>query len=149
TELRRRTGAEVAAFIERNAERNVIFSAEGLSYLRHDDEIGYLAGLLEPRRTTVILYRRDKGEFLRSYRAELQREGWPPSSDRDSYAYCESDTWLAEFDNLIDAYAGRFPDIRVMPYNEIVARAGTIIPSFLDEIGIRDYDPASTLLLLN
>ena len=148
-DLRRQVSARVRSFIERNAGRNLIFSAEGLAYLRHQDEIDYLADLFAPKHTTIIVYLRDKAEFLRSYRNQLLRFGLPLSADRDSYTYCEHDSWLVDFDALVGAYAHQFPDIRIMRYGEIMARDGTIIASFLNEVGLPNCSLADTRLFLN
>jgi len=148
-QLRRKTEPRIAAFVRQTPQRKLIFSAEGLAFLRYDDEVHYLARLLPPQQTKVIVYLRDKAAFLRSYRRELLRMGLPLSSDPESYAYCESDSWLIDFDALIGAYARYFGDIRVLQYDQIMASDGTIIPAFLEEIGQRYYEAADTRIFLN
>jgi hypothetical protein len=148
-QLRRETESRISAFVRQTPQRKLIFSAEGLAFLRHADEIRYLAGLLAPERTTVIVYLRDKAAFLRSYRRQLLRMKLTLSSDPESCAYCENDSWLTDFDALIGAYAGSFSEIRVLQHDQIMATEGTIIPAFLDEIGLRNYDAAGTKIFLN
>ncbi|HET7881554.1 MAG TPA: hypothetical protein VFL55_11760 [Acetobacteraceae bacterium] len=147
--LRRRTEQRIGAFLERVPQQNLIFSAEGLTYLRHDDEVAYLATLLSPAQTTVIVYLRNRTEFLRSYKRQMLLMHLPLSAEKDHYAYCEPDSWLVDYDALIAAYTRHYSDIRVLNYDEISARDRSIIPSFAKEIGWRDYDAAGTRLFLN
>jgi hypothetical protein len=147
--LRRYTEQRVGAFLQRAPQSKLIFSAEGLAYLRHADEVDYLASLLAPQHTTVIVYLRDKAAFLRSYRRQLRLMNLPPSSDPQHYAYCEPDSWLVDYDALVAAYSRVFSDVRVLDYEAICARERTIIPSFAREIGWHDYDARDTRLFLN
>jgi hypothetical protein len=147
--LRPKVEQRVADFIaERKCDR-LIFSAEGLCYLRHDDELRRLGEMLPPACTTVIVYLRDKTEFLRSYRAELVKQRWPLSNEQGNYAYCEPDSWLTDFDALLAVYAAHYPDIRVKQYDDIVASQQSIIPSFLEEIGVTDHAGTDTGIFLN
>jgi hypothetical protein len=148
-QLRRQTERRVGAFLERAPQPRLIFSAEGLAYLRHDDEVAYLAGLLPPAQTTVIVYLRNRTEFLRSYRRQLLLMRLPLSAEKGHYAYCEPDSWLVDYDALITTYSRRYGDIRVLNYDAIHARDRTIIPSFANEIGWDGYDVAGARLFLN
>ncbi len=147
--LRQQVSERVAGFIAQRHCDRLIFSAEGLSYLRHADELHRLADMLPPQHTTVIVYLRDKAEFLRSYRAELAKQRRPLSNEQGNYAYCEPDSWLTDFDALLAAYAATYPDIRVKQYDAVVANQRSIIPSFLAEIGITDHAGTDTAIFLN
>jgi hypothetical protein len=59
----------VQHFLRSCPEPQVVFSTEGLSLLRHDDEIDRLKSVLgsESTNATIILYLRNKTDFLRSY----------------------------------------------------------------------------------
>lgn len=147
--LRQQVEQRVAAFTAARQCDKLIFSAEGLAYLRHGDELRRLAVMLPPEQTTVIVYLRDKAAFLRSYRAELVKQGWPLSSEQGDYAYCGPDSWLVDFEALLAVYAAYYSDIRIKQYDAIVAREQSIIPSFLEEIGVTDHAGTDTGIFLN
>ncbi len=136
--------ADVRAHIRAQVNRPVralLCSTEILSHLRHRDEIDRLVELLEPREITVVVVLREPAAFLRSYALELAKKGIRPSSYRDSFAYLEPDSWLVQYDELLEAYGTALgsQNVRVLAYEENVARDGSIIPALARACGI---DPA-------
>lgn len=125
-----------------------VFSHEDLSYLRHDDELAALRSLLGERRVRVVVFLRDPAAFLRSYRAQLEATGFPPSADPASFAFVEEGSWLVDHDALLGAYRRGFgvENVEVLDYDEAVRRDGSVIPAFTDQLGIvrsslPDLDP--------
>ncbi len=131
----------VRSFLRSCAEPSVLLTSEGLSLLRHDDEINRLRNILDAdnTETTVILYLRDKDDFLRSYTSQLLKvRGRKPSNDFWSALYVERDTWLTDYDSLISAYQNGFGpnNVVVIDYDAEMKERGNIIPSFLDVLGM-------------
>jgi hypothetical protein len=128
----------------------VIFSHEDLSYLRHDDELEHLRSLLQPLPVVVVVYLRDKASFLRSYREQLEVTGFGATDDPTSYAYTDADSWLVDYDALIDGYERIVGPVDVVDYDAVVERDGSILASFADRTGIpRDALPPPGQLFLN
>ena len=107
---------------------DVLISAEGLSYLRHDDEVQALVELLEPRAVEFVVVLRSREDFLRSYREQMVREGFPPSAYEESFAFTDDSTWLADYPALLRAFANP----TVVDYEEALERYGSIIPALLE-----------------
>ncbi|WP_313560616.1 hypothetical protein [Diaphorobacter nitroreducens] len=124
-------------FIERSQCRKIVFSAEGLCYLRYDEELSKLAELLANCDVKVIVYFREKYQYLASYRRQLERMGIAPSAERDSFAYVEDDSWLVDNKATVKVFQNRFgfENIIVKSYDDEVRNCGTVVTSFLDEIG--------------
>ncbi len=120
------------------AHRCLIYVHEDLSYLRFEDELERLKALFASRAVTVVVFLRDRAAFLRSYRSQLEGTGFEPSTDPASFAYVEPDSWLLDYDALINAYRRCFGtrNVRVFDYDEVVRRDGTVIPAFMDILGV-------------
>lgn len=113
----------------------VLFSAEGLSYLRHPDEFDRLKDMLLGD-IEVVLYLREAAGFLASYRRMLH----VPESfivTRDSFAYVGDDSWLVDYKALVAGFQSAFPVVNVLDYDRELRQRGNVIPSFLDVIGAR------------
>jgi hypothetical protein len=128
----------VMNFLNSTKANKVVFSAEGLSYLRYDDELSYLKQLFKGAKVYIIIYLREKSSFLRSYRSHLIRTGYSLSDVPNSYAYVQDDTWLLEYHDLINIYGSHFGHDRliILNYDEVMVKDGNVIPSFLKTIGI-------------
>lgn len=111
---------------------DVLISAEGLSYLRHDDEVEALKDLVAPRVPTFILCVRERAGYLRSYRGQMEKMGFAPSADRGSFAYTADDTWIADF----GAIRRTFQEPVTLDYDSAVANWGSVIPAFFEALGI-------------
>jgi hypothetical protein len=128
----------VREFINDTNANKVIFSAEGLCYLRYGDELSYLQELFKGVEIYIIIYLREKSSFLRSYRLQLIKMGMSFSDDPNSFAYVQDDTWLLEYDDLINIYGSHFGHDRliIFNYDDVLVSDGNVIPSFLKTIGV-------------
>ncbi|MFA5901904.1 MAG: hypothetical protein WC829_22640, partial [Hyphomicrobium sp.] len=90
-ELFERTADRIASYLQHKDWSTLVFSAEGLSYLINDSELERLAELFPDVEVDVVVYLRDKGHFLASYKRQLARMGIEPSLDRASFAYVGED----------------------------------------------------------
>lgn len=125
--------ARVGDYVARSTASRVLFSAEGLSYLRYADEMDRLRSLLPDCDIQIVFYVRDREGFLTSYRRELHRHRLPDVIDRDSFAYVADDTWLVDFERRIAAFQAAFgpSNVIVLDYDSEMRACGNIIPSFL------------------
>jgi hypothetical protein len=116
----------------------LVYLHEDLSYLRHDDEFERLRDLLGDRAVTVVVFLRDREAFLRSYASQLEGTGFELSDDPTSFAYVRPDSWLVDYDALVDGYRRCFGDgnVETFDYDEIMERDGTVIPTFAGLLGI-------------
>jgi hypothetical protein len=128
----------VRALISDAPCETVVFSHEDLSYLRFDDEFERLTRLLEPADVRVIVFLRDRDSFLRSYGDQLRATGFVESTDTTSFAYLGADSWLVDYDALLDGYRRAFgaSNVEVYDYNAVMRRDGSIIPAFSELLGV-------------
>lgn len=138
TAYRAAMAARIQEHIARSPCSRILFSAEGLSYLRHIDEIERLKDLLPPGDIRIIIYTRDRAGFLASYRREMERHQRPANIGRDSFAYVADDTWLVDFEQRIAIFATAFgrANVTVLDYDAQMREAGNVIPSFLNALGV-------------
>lgn len=117
----------------------VIWSHEDLAYVRHDDELERLRNLLGAAPVQVVIYRRERADFLRSYRRQLEMTGFEPSDDTSSFAYVGSDSWVADHEAVVATYERGFgvANVTVIDYDEAVRRDRSVIPSFTDLVGLQ------------
>jgi len=116
---------------------SLLISAEALSYMRHPDEVARLIALLKPRQITAIAVLRKPSSFLRSYREAMLEQGFPPSSDRQSFAYVADDSWLVDYDALLGVYRQKLgaDHVVALDYERELQRYGSIIPAILEAMG--------------
>jgi hypothetical protein len=141
----RHVAERVQAFIgSRRAER-IVFTSEGLSWLRYHDEIDRLREVLDAgsHEIKVVLYLRNEQDFLRSYTAQIHTvPGRTPSNDRCSTLYVEPDTWLVDYESLVAAYQRGFgaTNVVIVDYDDEMRKVGNAIPSFLSVLGLDSAD---------
>ncbi|CAM5217460.1 hypothetical protein [Alishewanella longhuensis] len=133
----------LAAFATKNPHLDKIITTEGLALLRFEDELVLLKDLLSPfgADIKVIVYLRNKQDFLASYRAQLKKKaGRQPATAKAFWSalYVEDDTWLTDYDSLISAYANAFgrENICIIDYDAQMAEHGDIIPAFVQALGL-------------
>jgi len=133
--------ARVQAFLALAGKDTSVFSGEGLSYLRHLDEIEALKEVFIGADVRIVLYLREKQSFLRSYRAFLEHANLRTHDDPQSFGYAEDDTWLLDYDALVAAYERGFGrrNVTVLKYEREVARHGGVVGSFLAAIGVQTH----------
>jgi hypothetical protein len=125
------------------ARTDALWSAEGLSFLRYPDEIERIVSMIGvPDR--VVMFIREPASFLASYTRNLARVGVSPSSDPDSTAYVEPDSWLVDYDTRIGLWREMVgaERVTVLDYDD------DVIPIFADLLGI-DALPDLTPYRLN
>lgn len=140
-----RARSRIHRFLDSADAEKVLFTTEGLSLLRFPDELERLLELIraEEHHVSVILYLRNRDDFLSSYRRQLAKQpGREPSSNRDSVLYVEPDSWLADYDHLLEVWRAAFGTdaIHVINYDAELDRAGSVIPSFVAKLGV---DPSA------
>ena len=131
---RRHVGELVAVQLARSED--LVLSSEALSFLRSPDEVRHLAQLLHGRDVTILVVLRNRADFLDSWAKHLRRDRYKLSRDPKSFAYVETDSWLADYDSLVGVYQSVFgaDHVRVIDYDQAMARNGSIIPAVMAEV---------------
>lgn len=135
-DLHARTRERIATFLDSTEASTLVFSAEGLSYLRHPAELDRLAAFFPDEAVRVTVYLRDKREFLRSYRRQLAAMGIAPSDDKDSFAYAADDSWLLDYGRFAGIFGARFgqENLRTFDYDVELRRHGSIVRHFVEDV---------------
>ena len=133
-EWRRHVGDLVAEQLRRDDD--LVLSSEALSFLRERSEVERLAQMVRGRDVTILAVLRNRADFLRSWGDHLQRDRYKLSKDPRSFAYVGPDSWLADYDTLLDTYRHVFgkENVRAIDYDETIARDGSVIPALMREI---------------
>lgn len=131
----------VHQFIASAETTNVIFTTEGLSFLRHADEMDRLLDIFEDHTDdiTIILYLRNKADFLKSYTKQvLRKKSRTTAQAFDSTLYVEPDTWLIDYDALTTLYQKAFGkhSVVLVDYDQEMETLSNVIPSFIKTLGI-------------
>ncbi|MGM3174612.1 hypothetical protein [Dickeya lacustris] len=139
-EYRRKIEMSISTYLSETPFETCIFSAEGNSYIRYEDEMARLLALFPGCHVTFVFCFRNKEDYFISYQKELTKHNPPPTNDRNNFAYSGKDHWLLDYDSkkqfFIDA-VGK-DNVLFMDYDEAIARDGNVIPEFLRTIGIFD-----------
>lgn len=108
-------------------------SCEALCLLRTDSELSRLKKLFPPENYKIILVLREPKEFLKSWRKHLQHDFLRRNSDPKSFAYVKSDTWLVNYNELIQIYRKHYFDgVEIINYETAVSAEGSIIPTIAE-----------------
>ena len=102
---------KISEFLHINKDKNILFSAEGLSYLRGADEIKLLKELLQsPFHNVIVLWvHRPIDEVKLSYVRQIERtKGARISHNRESVFYISDDSFLWETEALRKIYSSEF-----------------------------------------
>ena len=125
--------SRVQQFLRSRKTPHAIFSNEGLSLLRYPDELDRLAEMIDGDDLRIILYLRNKKDFLRSYTNQICKvRGRHPLKDPNSALYVGFDSWLVDYKTLIKVYAACFgkQKIIVKNYDQELSKEGNILNSF-------------------
>lgn len=127
----------VKAQLDHAQDRDLVYSAEGLYFLRYDDEFDRLRELFKGRKIEIIIFFREPVEYLKAYAASLRLLGVQMSNHPESIAYVESDSWLIDYPERLAGWQ-RFVglnNVTVFNYDEIYALDGSVIPAFASRLG--------------
>lgn len=130
----------LAAFAADARGRRLLFSAEGLSLLRHDDEVTWLRDQL-PGPVQIIAALRAPHAYRDSYIAELGRIALPlPPPAVDDFHYIAPDSWLWDYETRLAPWRRVFgaEAVKVLDYDAETARHGSMVPAFLEVLGVKD-----------
>lgn len=130
--------AYVRSFMALSQEERFIFSAEGLSFLRYPDETAVLGQMFDGCDVEVVVYFREKKSFLEAWSVHTVNCTPEQKSDKNSWAYCQEDSWLVDYDALVRAYAKQFGEntMRVRSYEADKEAFGGTVGSFLTLLGL-------------
>lgn len=131
---------KILSFSQSEDECDLVFSAEGLFYLRYPDELKRLRNILPSGEVEVVVYLREKYSFLESYRRQLTKMGISLSRDKKSFSYVEEDSWLVDYDDLLFAYRGEFGEdcVKVFDYESVMHLEKTVLFSFVRCLGLNE-----------
>ncbi len=131
--------ASVSRYITRSPCHCLVFSAEGLSYLRYEDEMNRLRAMV-PGQVEIVIYLRNATSFLASYKNTI-KDMMPATIDRDSFAYTGHDSWLVDFESRLAGFRNAFGvrNVTVLDYDHELRTVGNTIPSFLKVLGVERY----------
>ena len=133
--LERNVKSRISKLIDETKCKKLIFSAEGLSFIRRNAECEMLKSLFPNSiNFTILLMLQDKESYLSSRKAQILRNGYSISNDPESAFYVEKDSWLCDFDGLISVLESNFDDVRILQYER-----GNTIPALLKEIGVEFF----------
>lgn len=132
----------VSRFVAGSHAQRIIFSSEGLSLLRYPDELETLKSLFPPGAWQVLVYLRRPADYLRSYAAQLKKDPGtlPLDIEKDSFAYTEPDSWLADYPARLLPFEQVFgkTNVRAVDYDNALAKDGNVIPSFMQAVSLQD-----------
>lgn len=124
----KKTEDRLQIFAARVQQPCLVFSSEGLSYLRYDDEFLRLKSILPKGKVEIVFYIREPAAFLRSYRRQAQT--FKPSVN------VSDEEWLVDFDRRAALFREHFGSVSVVDYDKEVQTVGNVIPSFLKILGV-------------
>ena len=133
--------ARVREFLSASTGMRPVFSAEGLSYIRHPEEIDRLSHILSGRPIRIIVYLREPERFRASYAAALRRQRNAPTDDPESFAYVAEDSWLFDYEKRLRVFEESLgpQNVTKVGYDEAVAKDGSVIPSFIAALGCGEH----------
>jgi hypothetical protein len=111
------------------AGTDLLVSSEVISLLRNRDEIEEFQELLSPLQVSIVVVLRDPAEFLKSYRRQIGPGRW--SRYEESAGYTEPDSWLVDYEGMIDAFQSVFGEnnVSTVNYEDSLEHFGSVIPA--------------------
>ena len=127
-------GDQLQRFLEDNPGRDILVSAESLSFVRTDEECVRLRKLFGDRGADwdfiVLVVLREQKDWWGSYCNEIKKTPLGPSRDPQSYRCLDPSGWITDFEALLTVYRRHFSDVRTIAYSRI-----DIVPLLLAEMG--------------
>lgn len=128
-------GERLQQMIRAHPGKDILISAEALSFIRSAEECERLRSLFGTRvkdcEFVVLVVMRERGDWWRSYSNEIMKTPLGPSSDPASYRCLNPDGWLTDFETMLRTYRSCFPDVRTIAYSK-----SDVIPPLLAELGL-------------
>jgi hypothetical protein len=132
--------------LRRHPDEITVLSSENLSWFRHDDEFIGLREVVGDAH--IVIYLRNKADFLASLTAHFNKNGMPGvSSDPSAYNYVEPDTWLADYDARVGDWKRWFTNVTVLDYDHETAGGRSVVASFVELLGVPVPDDVDTYRL--
>lgn len=127
---------QVRADLERHPEETTVLSGELIANLRYDDELEALRDVIGDAR--IVVYWRDPADWLAAMADQLIKDGIAPTydGDPDAFTYLGDDSWQVEYEKRTATWRRHFTEVVAVDYDECVARDGSVIPSFLEVLGV-------------
>lgn len=126
---------QVVDDLRRHPDWTTVLSSENLSWFRYDDEFLALREVVGDAH--VVIYLRNKDDFLASLTAHFNKNGMPGvSDDPTAYNYVEPDTWLADYDARVADWARWFPRVTVIDYDIVTTGGRSVVASFVELLGV-------------
>ena len=119
--------------------RRVVASHEALSFIRTRQEVERLVDALDERVCKVVCVLRDAESFLQSWKNQLAKTGYATNSAHfESYMNTDLASWIVDWDELIDVYAGVLgrEAVTVLDYDREVQNHGTILTALWSACGL-------------
>jgi hypothetical protein len=96
-----------------NPANTIIFSHEDLSWIRTTKELCKLRRVLLPFKNIKIIYvKRNKSDWLDSYKKQLIKSGITFSCNKCSVNYVKNDSWMLKQNDVLDLLSNNFPTIK-------------------------------------
>lgn len=126
---------EAHEVISRASASRVVISGECFSFLRTEDERQRLRLLTGEHAVRPILFFRDQEDWMRSWRAQLdKREHGVDADDRSESIFDFSpQSWLTDHDEMRGFWGD---EASYLSYDGSLERAGSVLPDFLQTIGL-------------
>jgi hypothetical protein len=136
--------------VAKSPAQKFIASSELLSFLREPGETRKLQNFFpNDCEFTIIVSFRDKAAFLASYKKQIERQGIQTNGQDTWSNYVKNDSWLANYELLLNAYSALSSDIRVIDFDAATGQGGNVIYSFCQTLGIAEPPPTDRLVWLN
>ncbi len=116
----------------------LVYSVEGLSLLRHPDEIERVVSLFDGSDLSVVMFVREPAEFLRSYEWSMRVLGLTMSDDPDSLLYVGPGSWVVDYETRAALWRDAIgaPNVHIISYEECMETAGSTVPAMFEALGI-------------
>lgn len=133
----------IRRFIRDSPCEKFLFSNEGLSLLRHKDEIDRLCSFVQADKVKVIVFLRAPEAYLASYASQLMKHPGTLQNEilSDSFAYTGHDSWLTKYEERLEPFKAAFGpgQVAVEDYDDAVLKSGTVLPKFLECAGVQQF----------
>lgn len=131
----------VQAFVEAAGGRLCVFSAEGMSYLRHIDEVEALKSFFPGAEIDIVVYLRERESYRRSHQGQFDRRVAAGRQLDPSFADLGPGSWLLDYEARLQPFRAVFGEthVHIVDFDAARASEGSVIPSFLRLLGVAQH----------